>query len=252
MKSNCKLVFFGLLFLLAASICHAAFFVYFKDGTSREVTKLEFKGQHVELHLTTGKVLRMRKDSIDYKTTGIEPPAEDDKVILKGIRPADKIVEKSQIQSSGPSQEELLVQWNNSKETAIAIREAGSIRKGDVVHLIAVNDVGHTVIVKMADGNYKRFVINSEVFVENFEMKTPSRKLVAPETSSTPSVETEQPAAESGHRIKRGIRPSSRISGPKPPLIWPILMSMGLLCLGIVSTVVLSKTDRTRKKRVRR
>jgi len=252
MKSRDTFFCCAILFLMFTSVTHAAFFVYFKDGSYREVTKIEFKGQYVELYLTTGKVLRQRKDAVDFKSTGIQPPVGDDKVTIQGPGPGKTIVEKPQIHATGPSQDELRNQWNQSKESAIALRDSGSIHKGDTVRVISANDVGHTVIVRMADGNYKRIVINSEIFVENFEMKTDPKNVSAPETPSVSSVEQEQQAADPEPRIKREIKTPSGSPRIKPSLAWPLSISMGLLGIGIVSTILLSKTDQPRKRRIHR
>ena len=243
------------IFLLMAPLSHASFSIYFKDGSSREVTKIEFKGQYVELYLTTGNVLRMRKDSIDFRVTGIEAPSEDSRVTIKGTRPSDKVVEKLPMQSTGPSQSELADQWNRSTETAIAVRDSGSIKKGDAVRVVSVNNLGHTVIVRMADGNYKRIAINSEIFADHFEMKSVPRKIpVHPETSpSTSSIETEQTPVESGAGINKPLQAPIRIPGTKLSIIWPLLMSIGLLSMGLVSTILLSRTAaQTGKRKLRR
>lgn len=66
---------FALLFLvLFCSLAQADFTVYLKNGSTRQVRYAEFKGDNVDLYLSTGVVMSVNAGTIDYGLSRIERP----------------------------------------------------------------------------------------------------------------------------------------------------------------------------------
>jgi len=253
MKSSRISIFSLLIFLWITSFCNASFFLYFKDGSYREVNKVEFKGQFVELYLTAGTVLRMPKNSIDYRASGIEEPSEsDNKLILKGPRPDQRIVVAPEKKATGPTQEELGSEWGSTTTNAVAIHDFGSLKKGEIVRIVSNNNIKYTIIAKMEDGSYKRLTVNSDNFMENFEIKTVSTlstREPLPEKDAKPSVLATAPEPHSPT-----ISPVAPVASPvrRSSLVWPFLSSVALLAFGLLSTMILSKLDQRNHKSIKK
>src|SRR5262249_19566565 len=156
------------------AICSAEFIVYFNDHTQRTVTKIEFKGDSADLYLATGLVMTVPTKSINFEVTGIERPTSAYGVTVygKGKSVPSKPTESQQKTAPvGVSQAELKKQYEESEQVAVATTNAGSIRKGDRVRIVATTDMSYTVITKEEDGTYRKIVYSAENFAEGFDVE---------------------------------------------------------------------------------
>jgi len=234
-----KPLLFTLAFLLFASLCHAKFTVYFKDGTSRDVVKIEFRGKYVDLYLTTGKILTLPENSIDYKVTGIQrPEAEVGESIVGANKPTPKVPE-----FKPPSQEELQRQWQSSTDNVVTIQDFGSIRKGEEARVVSTSGVSYTVVALGPGGEYKRAVVQGDIFSDFFETRVEKKTstytpaIIAPVTPAT-----QQP--ESSGVDTKVTQPSVAVKEShrtKPSLMVPLCMSVAILGVGFGITIAMAK-----------
>jgi hypothetical protein len=242
-SSACRV--YGILFLtllLCIPVCYADFVVHLKDGTSRRVTKMEFRGEKTYLFLDTGMTTSVRTDSIDYRNMALKRPNFLYGFSVDGIR-VQKI-EQVEVKT-GPSQEELRSQWHAASQKALAIRPAGSIGKGETVHIVNTGRFSTTVIVHDRKTNtYRRIVLSEEIFQDNFELRTAKKA----DAKSKSQIKKPEPIEEAKDPEPVQLVPPKKIPAPaKPPApsMWvPLGMSFGLLSIGFASTILLSSTQR--------
>jgi len=228
---------FTLAFLLFASLCHAKFTVYFKDGTSRDVVKIEFKGKNVDLFLTTGNVLTLPADSIDYEATGIQKPkAEFGVSVFSGEKPKPK-----EPQFKPPPQEELQRQWENSTETVVAVQDFGSIRKGEEARVVSSSGVSYTVVARGSGGAYERAVVQADIFSEYFETKVEKKASAHTPAIIAPATPTQQLPTEVDTEGTQSLAAVKKSHRTKPSLLVPLFMSMAILGVGFGLTIAMAK-----------
>jgi hypothetical protein len=220
-------------------VCDADFLVHLKDGTSKRVTKMEFRGEKTYLFLDSGMTTSVRTDAIDYRNMGLERPNFPYGFSVDGI----KVHKIEQVEvKTGPSQEELRSQWNTASRMAVAIRPAGSIAKGQTVHIVNTGPFSTTVIVHdRATNSYRRIVLSGEMFQENFELRTTQKADAKPKIKKAePIKEAKDP--EPVQLVTEAPKKIAVPAKPSAPSIWiPLGMSFGLLAIGFASTILLSK-----------
>jgi hypothetical protein len=225
--------------LVSNPVCHADFVVHLKDGTSRTVTKMEFRGEKTYLFLDTGMTTSVRTDAIDYRNMALQRPEFPYGFSVDGI--TVQKIEQVEVKT-GPSQQELRAQWNSASQKAIAIRPAGSIAKGQTVHVVNTGPFSTTVIVhdKTAN-NYKRIALSGEMFQENFELQTTKTADSKTKIKKPEPIEKKK-APEPIQIVNDPPKKIAVPSKPPAPSIWiPLGMSFGLLVIGFASTILLSK-----------
>ncbi len=203
---------------------------------------MEFRGEKTYLFLSTGITTTVRTDAIDYRNMGLKRPDFPYGFSTDGIT-VHKI-EQVEVKT-GPSQEELKAQWDSAAQTAVAVRPAGSVGKGQTVHIVQKGPFSTTVIVRDKRTNsYRRIVLSDEMFQENFELTT---QKVAARTKIKKPEPTEEPKEPEPVQVvslpAKKIAPVEKRS-PASPWI-PLGMSFGLLALGFASTIFLSKQGRS-------
>jgi len=210
---------------------------------------MEFRGEKTYLLLDTGMTTSVRTDAIDYRNMVLKRPK-----FLYGFSTDGITVHKiEQVEvKTGPSQEELRAQWNAASQTAIALRPAGSIRKGQTVHIVQTGPFSTTVIVRDATtNNYRRILLSEEMFQENFELRTTVKADAKTKIKKPEPIEDEKDPEP----IQLVNEPPQKIpvaTKPAPPSLWiPLGMSFGLLAIGFASTILLSSSKAKQKKRKR-
>ena len=202
---------------------------------------MEFRGDKTYLFLNTGMTTSVRTDAIDYRNMALKRPNFPYGFSVDGITVQE--IEQVEVKT-GPTQEELRAQWNTASQTAVAIRPAGSIGKGQTVHIVNTNSFSTTVIVQDKTTNsYRRILLSGEIFEENFELQT-TKKAQAKTKIEKPAPVKEVRDPEPVQLITEAPK---KIAPPKPsaPSIWiPLAMSFGLLAIGFTATILLSSTQR--------
>lgn len=91
-----KILTVSLLVLIFSSAAFANYTVYLRNGATREVKYVEFKDNLVDLYLTTGIVMSVSVDEIDYSSTGIRPGTRfGEKVFAPGEQESKSAAPKS-------------------------------------------------------------------------------------------------------------------------------------------------------------
>lgn len=185
-------LFLAILFF--SSVCSAEMTIYFKDGHSRKVHRIEFQGDTADLYLTDGSTESVEVSKIDLETSGIAVPrgTYGSKVLGKSTRanPTSTTMSRSE-------QDRLEEQWKSSSKEYEARIAYQSIAAGDIVHLI--NSTGYTVTVihRESSGNYKKFLIDRSSFADHFQKPpkvTPSAPPVTAKEVVTPVAPQPEPA----------------------------------------------------------
>ena len=245
-SSGCKV--YAILFLLlfvCLQVCHADFLVHLKDGTTKKVTKIEFRGEKTYLFLSNGMTTSVLTDAIDYRNMGLKRPDfpygfSNDGVTVHKIEPIEV--------KTGPSQDELRAQWNAASQTAVAVRPAGSIGKGQTVRIIQTGPRSTTVIVRdETTKNFRRILLSDEIFQENFELRTIKKADAKSRVKKVePAEESKEP--EPIRVVSDPVKQVPVAPKPTPPSAWiPLGMSIGLLAVGFASTILLSSTQRRKR-----
>ena len=129
----------ALLFAIILSVCSIAFAemtVFFKDGTSVNVTKIVFNGNVAELFLMNGKTRSVAADKIDLKASGI-PKAEGSygQAGLSSNAHEKRTATPPLIGDAKQRQLALKEEWDKAEQSAVALKTIGSIRQGDIVRI---------------------------------------------------------------------------------------------------------------------
>lgn len=131
------------------------------DGTSHDVSRIDFKVDKVDLYLVSGQKLRVSSVDIDYAKSGFKRP---DAAIttIYGVA--------AEAPSKGPTQSELETMWNQAHQTMVASNDFGSLVKGETVKVIESSQLTTVVVAKDATtGLYKRIVVDNSSYLDNFE-----------------------------------------------------------------------------------
>jgi len=151
----------------------------------------------------------------------------------------------------GNSQEELKAQWAHAKETAVVLQEFGSIKKTDNVRIIYSSKLAYTVVVRTADDSYKRMVIGADIFLDNCEIKD-AQGNTAVDVAPAASMEGSKPednALQLETRAPVHTLPAEKPGAMRLSLMPPFLTGAGLLMIGIISTILLAKIEKRKRKR---
>jgi hypothetical protein len=117
-----------------ASNAFAALTIYFKDGSSREVHKITFRGSHAELYGTDGNVVTVAVEKIDLPSSGIGSPV--------GTYGTSKVTgertlsSKKEVLGSPFRQARLREEWESSEKSATVTTSIGSMARGDIVKVV--------------------------------------------------------------------------------------------------------------------
>jgi hypothetical protein len=246
-----------IVFVLLPVICQADFIVSFKDGSQHRVSKIEFKGEKADLYLSSGLVMTVPANAIDYKVTGIEPPGEDEAITVYGKGPANR--KKTETGTPGlttyspvigPSQQELKALWDKSERTAVALENFGPVRSGDTVRIVSSTQLTYTIVYREANGTYGKRTVNEINFSESFKMEPEKPKPLAETPEEKP--DTPEPAkitATPTPKLPRVIPPAPEPAGERPTLLTPFLLSIALILMGLGLTIVLSRSPASPGKR---
>jgi hypothetical protein len=199
-----KLRILFLILFLACSIAFAEMTIFFKDGSSLNVTKIVFKQNVAELFLLNGQTRTVEADKIDLKASGI-PKAEGSygQAGLSSNRREKLTATPPLIGDAKQRQNALKEEWDKAELSAEALKTIGDIRQGDVVRIanrgssssttptptptaeeylegiqdgsfqegsFPQDDQPFLVIFKRADGTYGKKLFDSATFHSNFSI----------------------------------------------------------------------------------
>lgn len=253
-----KRVLLLLLFIFVLPlVAHATFKVSFKDGTTKEVQKIVFRNEFADLYVTTGAILRINIDAIDFRVTGMAPPAFPYGVSVDG-RTVDKIEEsqlqapKSKAQAVALPQDKLKALFDESRETATANEDIRGMRKGQTVRVVSTTDSTVTVVYfDTAEQQYRRLVLETEAFDSAFQSSAPKpMKQMPPAQEPLPTPITQKnPSPEITFRIPQALPEPQKQSSTNVPLWIAPVMSLALLVLGSVFTVAVRRSNSPKNKK---
>lgn len=194
MRRN-SLLLIVLLSFLFVSVSHAAMTIWFKDGSSKDVNKIVFKGSSADLYLVNGQTLSVAVSVIDLPGSGIGAPVGTYGGTASGGSTGGGFPAAPAPQAAPLlDQKQLKAQYDESHQSAIADRDYGSIPKGQIVHVVIASDISYTVVYKDASDNYRKVTIDSSTFGENFTIGTePSQNTVTPSLQPSTPPETVPP-----------------------------------------------------------
>jgi hypothetical protein len=136
-----RISFFILFFLICVPFCFAAMTIYFKDGSSKEVYKITFKGQTADLYLMDGSLITVPVEKIDLRTSGIGAPVGTyGQTRVAPGRP--QIIPHRAPIADSLRQVHLKEEWERTDRSATALNNVGAIRLGDTVKIVGETDVG--------------------------------------------------------------------------------------------------------------
>lgn len=188
MRRN-SLLLIVLLSFLFVSVSHAAMTIWFKDGSSKDVNKIVFKGSSADLYLVNGQTVSVAVNVIDLPGSGIGAPVGTYGGTAPGGSTGGGFPAPAPAPQAAPllDQKQLKAQYDEARQSAIADRDYGSIQKGEIVHIVIASDISYTVVYKDASENYRKVTIDSSTFGENFTIGTePSQNTAPPPPSTSP------------------------------------------------------------------
>lgn len=227
--------------LLFSTLAHAAFTLYLKDGTTKEVSYIEVRGEKAICFLKKGGTEDVQMANIDFEKSRItKPDAQFGAKIYGTTKPAVNEQKMSEPSTIAPpiegKQDDLKAQWDKSNRIVVAVKDYAAIETGDKARVVDFALESYTLVIKGKDGLYRKTVIDTENFFDVF----PSDK------------EMEIRLKKYGpYKVDKGlIKPSTDYSKPlfedkpvepmkKPDSITDILMSNPLY-LGAVLGVILA------------
>jgi hypothetical protein len=121
--------------LLFVSTCFATLTIYYKDGTSRDVHKITFKGKAAELYLIDGSVITVPVEKLDLRSSGIGAAV--------GTYGTSKVTgertaaERKGVLGSPLRQARLREEWERAEKSATVLSSIGPMQRGDTVKIVA-------------------------------------------------------------------------------------------------------------------
>jgi hypothetical protein len=235
-KSAVKAFF---LILLFSSFCFADMTIYFKDGTSLNVSKIVFRQNVADLYLPDGTMKTFGVDKIDLKSSGI-PRAEgtygQTKLTPSITRPPVVVPAKPLTGDPRSRQIQLKEDWDHAERSAIALNDIGPIHQGDLVRIsnestagsvtentaIETPDGAYIVIYISKDGLIGKKLFDAASFQSNFKLKviqsTPPEPIVVPPKPS--EVKKDPPQNTKPIVIKKAVEPvPEESSGEESPKV---------------------------------
>lgn len=175
-RNRSVLLFVFLFSLLFYSAAQAAFTLHLKDGTTKEVSYLEVKGDNVDCYLKKGGTETIPFDSIDFEASGIQKPSAAFGVKIYGTsKPAVSERPMSEPETIAPplegKQDELKQLWDSSDRIVVATKDYAAIEKGDKARVVSFALESYTLVTKGKDGLYRKTVIDTENFFDVFPDK---------------------------------------------------------------------------------
>jgi hypothetical protein len=203
------------LILLVSSFCFADMTIYFKDGSSLNVSKIVFRQSLADLYLPDGTMRTFAVDKIDLKSSGI-PRAEgtygQTKLTPTITKPPVVVPAKPLTGDPRTRQIQLKEDWDHADRSAIALNNIGPIHQGDLVKIsnestagsvsentaIETPDGAYIVIYLSSDGLLGKKLFDAASFQANFRLSekqlTPPEPIIIPpkpsETKKDPVVNT--------------------------------------------------------------
>ena len=232
-----------LLLLFLCSVCFATLTIYFKDGTSRDVYKITFKGSVADLYLIDGNVITVPVEKLDLRSSGIGAPVGTygtSKVTGERTTP-----EKKGILGSPVRQARLREEWDRAEKTATVTSSIGPMQRGDTVKIVAETmanarpaaddsyddseywydpkyrgyrfkaknlDHAYVIVYKSQDGAYGKRLLDSVTFNSHFQLNvTPKSPARMPEYPVIP--DHKDPGVQETNPFSTSV--------PKPEVIEP-------------------------------
>lgn len=197
-------VSFALLFFV--SISSASLTIYFKDGSSKEVHKITFRGSVAELYHVDGTVTTVPVEKLDLASSGIGAPV--------GTYGTSKVTgerrtsDKTGVVANPLRQSRLQEEWERAEKSATVVSSIGPMRRGDIVKIIGETtansrpvkddyyddteywydpqyrgyrfkaknlDHAYVIIYKNADGTFGKRLLDAATFSSHFKLEVTPR-----------------------------------------------------------------------------
>ena len=231
-----KLLSFVVVFLIA-SVCLATMTIYFKDGSSRQVHKITFRGEEADLYYVDGTMVTVNVDKLDLLSSGIGvAKGTYGKTGVTNTQRPSVSVKTIQIADT-ERQARLQMEYEKSDETAVALNSIGPIRKGDTVKVVDQSsstslydndndsysyrtpknpDHAFVVVYRNPDGTYGKRLFDAVTFNNNFRTNRPLKR---PEPLSKgidqPGPEVQIPNVPAPNPIRKPLKEKSESSPAK-------------------------------------
>jgi hypothetical protein len=202
-----------LLMALVSSICFADMAIYFKDGTSLNVTKIVFRHTLSDLYLSDGTMQTFAVDKIDLKSSGIPRAQGTYGQTGLGSSAVKKppMVVKPLTGDPKFRQIQLKEEWEHAERSAIALNDIGPIHQGDLVRISNESTAGSVsentavetpdgayIVIYTSDGLLGKKLFDAASFQSNFKLNekqlTPPEPIIIPpkpkETQKEPDQHT--------------------------------------------------------------
>lgn len=192
--SSAAKIFFVMFFV--ASVCCADMTIYFKDGTSLNVSKIVFRQSVADLYLPDGTMRTFAVDKLDLKSSGI-PRAEgtygQTKLTPSLTKPPVVVPAKPLTGDPRSRQIQLKEEWDHAERSATALNDIGPIHQGDLVRIsnestagsvsentaVETPDGAYIVIYISRDGLIAKKLFDAASFQSNFKLN--QKELIPPE-----------------------------------------------------------------------
>ena len=238
MSNTLKLkIFIAISLFLFVSLCYASMTIYFKDGTSRDVHKITFKGNVAELFLLDGSIITVPVEKLDLPTSGIGAPVGTygTSKVTGARRP---LLEKKGVLGDPLKQARLREEWDRSEKSATVTSSIGPMQTGDTVKIVGETtantrptredyydrseydydaesrryrfrvknpDHAYVIIYKNQDGTYGKRLFDAVTFNSHFKLsETPRSQKPMPEYPIIPD------------KKEPDVRETSPLTGPQP------------------------------------
>ena len=206
-------------FIFVCSICWADMTIYFKDGSSLNVLKIVFRQNLADLYLPDGSMQTYAVDKIDLKSSGI-PRAEGtygQTHLSPSVRKKPG-AGKPLIGDPKLRQLQLKEEWERAEKFAVALKNVGPIRQGDIVRISnqtasgsdsgyfgtfeEIKDDAYIVIYINPNGTLGKKLFDAVTFQSNFKMneksvEPPEPIIVPPKKADTQTSLSEKSQKES-------------------------------------------------------
>ncbi|MCI0606339.1 hypothetical protein L0156_25415 [bacterium] len=178
--------------------------IYFKDGTSRDVHKITFRGNVAELFLIDGSIVTVPVEKLDLPSSGIGAPVGTygTSKVTGSRRPA--LSDKKGVLGDPLKQTRLKEEWARSEKIATVTSSIGPMQRGDTVKIVGettpntrpsredyydqtefeydaesrryrfrAKDLDHAYVVvyKNQDGTYGKRLFDAVTFNSHFQLK---------------------------------------------------------------------------------
>jgi len=226
--------------------------IYFKDGSSLNVSKIVFRQTVADLYLPDGTMRTFPVEKIDLKSSGI-PRAEgtygQTKLTPSITRPP--VVVPAKPLTGDPRSRQILLkeEWDHADRSAIALNDIGPIHQGDLVKIsnestagsvtentaVETPDGAYIVIYLSSDGLAGKKLFDAASFQSNFKLTekelTPPEPVIIPpkatETHKDPVIKTKplvtQKPVEPAPEETSELEETPKVALPESTESFPIL-----------------------------